>query len=64
MEILSFVLIIYGILVLYLTLSKSNLLFNNPKTKMFFKMFGEKGTIIFFVIWGLIALGIGVYLQL
>ncbi len=64
MQILSIFLIIYGILVLYLTLSKSNLVFKNPKTKMFQKLLGKKGTYVFFLLFGLIALGVGIYLQL
>lgn len=64
MEIISIFLMIYGILVLYLTLTKSNLLFGNMKTKMFYKLFGEKGTYIFFLIFGILALAVGIYLQL
>lgn len=64
MEILSIFLILYGILVLFLVLTKSNLLFNNVKTKMLHKLFGKKGTYIFILILGLIALGVGIYLQL
>jgi hypothetical protein len=64
MEFLSIFLILYGILVLYLVLTKSNLLFNNVKIKILHKLFGEKGTYIFILILGLIALGVGIYLQL
>ena len=64
MQILSIFLIIYGIIVLYLTLSKSSIVFKNPKTKMFQKLLGEKGTYVFFLLFGLIALGVGIYLQL
>jgi hypothetical protein len=64
MEFLSIFLILYGILVLYLVLTKSNLLFNNVKIKILHKLFGEKGTYIFILIIGLIALGVGIYLQL
>lgn len=64
MQFLSIFLILYGILVLYLVLTKSNLLFKNVKIKLFHKLFGEKGTYIFILIFGLIALGVGIYLQL
>lgn len=64
MQFLSIFLIVYGILVLYLVLTKSNLLFKNIKMKMFQKLFGEKGTYIFILIFGLISLGVGIYLQL
>lgn len=64
MEFLSIFLIIYGILVLYLTLSKANILFRNPKIKVFQKLLGEKGTYIFLLVFGLAALGVGIYLQL
>ncbi len=64
MEFLSIFLILYGILVLYLVLTKSNLLFNNVKIKILHKLFGEKGTYIFILILGLITLGVGIYLQL
>jgi len=64
MEVFSFVLLIYGVLVLYLTLTKSNLVFKNPKTKILYKVLGEKGTYVFFLLIGLIALIIGLYLQI
>jgi len=38
MEFLSIFLIVYGVLVLFLVLSKNNLVFNNPKTKFFSKI--------------------------
>lgn len=64
MQFLSIFLIVYGILVLYLVLTKSNLLFKNVKMKLFLKLFGEKGTYIFLLIIGLVSLGVGIYLQL
>jgi len=64
MEFLSIFLMIYGVLVLYLTLSKANILFRNPKIKVFQKLLREKGTYIFLLVFGLAALGVGIYLQL
>lgn len=66
MEILSIILIIYGIIVTYLVLTKASLVFNNPKARAFQKMLGEKGTYYFFLAFGLGSLiaGIVIYLNL
>lgn len=62
MEFLSIFLIVYGVLVLFLVLSKNNLVFNNPKTKFFQKFLGAKGTYWVFLFWGLASLIGGILL--
>lgn len=64
MEIFSIILIIYGILVTYLVLTKASFVFNNPKAKVFKKMMGEKGTYYFFLAFGLLSLIAGIMIQM
>ena len=63
MEFLSLFLIFYGIIVLYLVLTKASIVFNNPKVKLFKKWMGEKGTYYFLLGFGLLSLLAGVILQ-
>ena len=64
MEVLSIILIIYGILVTYLVLTKASIVFNNPKAKVFQKWMGEKGTYYFFLVFGLVSLIAGIIIQM
>lgn len=64
MEILSIFLMIYGIIVLYLVLTKANVVFNNPKVNLFKKWMGEKGTYYFLLFFGLAALIAGILIQM
>jgi len=64
MEVLSIILIIYGILVTYLVLTKASIVFNNPKAKVFQKWMGEKGTYYFFLVFGLVSLIAGIMIQM
>lgn len=55
-------LIVYGILMLYLTLTKSALLFKNFKVKTIVKKLGEKNTFIVLLTLGLLCLVGGILL--
>lgn len=59
---LGIVAIIYALLVFFITYKKPEKVWDMPKIKGFEKVFGEKGTVIFFYIVGLLAAGLGVWL--
>jgi hypothetical protein len=62
MAILGIVLILYAAVVVWITVAKPKAIWEMAKIKMFIKWFGEKGTVIFFYVWGALALVIGVWL--
>ena len=59
---LGLFLTIYGILLLYLTLSKSSFIFKNFKVKALTNKMGEKNTFYFLLILSIISLLGGIYL--
>lgn len=60
MQVLKIVLIIYGILCLYIGLLKPPFIWNMKKLRIMSKMFkGDRNLQIFVLIWGSIALVIG-----
>ncbi|NBI07982.1 hypothetical protein [Senegalia massiliensis] len=54
--------IVYALFVLYIAIKKPNSIWNMTKIKLFKKLLGEKGTVTFFVIWGILFIGLGVWL--
>lgn len=63
LNILGLFLIIYAMIVFFITMKKPTKIWNMGKIRFFVKVLGEKGTIIFFYIWGLIALVVGIWLM-
>ena len=59
---LGIIAIAYAALVVWIALKKPTALWEMGKIKMFRKVLGEKGTVIFFYIWAAIALGLAVWL--
>jgi hypothetical protein len=59
--ILGLLLIAYAIAVTVLAIKKPENIWNMAKIKMFRKILGEKGTVIFFYIFALIAAGFGIW---
>lgn len=55
-------LILYAVLVFWITVSKPEKLWNTGKIRGFVKILGEGGTKIFFIVIGLAALGFGIWL--
>lgn len=53
---------LYAGLVFYITFKKPDKIWNMAKINMFKKILGEKGTVIFFYIFGLLALVLGIWL--
>lgn len=56
-------LILYSLLVFFITVKKPAKIWNMGKVRGFIKVLGEKGTVIFFYVWGLLALALGIWLM-
>lgn len=63
LALLGILLIVYSAAVVYITLKKPESIWNMAKIKMFRKILGEKGTVIFFYLFALAALIIGIWLM-
>lgn len=52
---------IYAIFVIYIAIAKPPKLWEMKKIATFRKVLGEKGTVIFFIIWAVIFIGLGIW---
>ncbi|MCK5763418.1 MAG: hypothetical protein KAH05_04800 [Clostridiales bacterium] len=59
---LGLFLLIYAVAVFFIAAKKPSSIWKMKKIQMFVNLLGEKGTVIFFYIWGAIALGFGIWL--
>ena len=59
---LGIVLIVYAVLIFFITFKKPKGIWEMAKIKAFRKVLGEKGTVIFFYIWGVLAIVLGIWL--
>lgn len=59
----SIVLIVYGVLCLFIGLLKPPFIWNMKKFEVMEKMFGKKGLVIFVIVWGLIAIAVGIIID-
>jgi hypothetical protein len=62
LALLGILLFIYAIAVIYITAKKPESIWNMAKIKMFRKILGEGGTVIFFYIFAAIAAIVGIWL--
>jgi hypothetical protein len=63
LALLGLFLILYGVFVIFLTITKKpQSIWNMAKVQAFIKVLGNTGTAIFFYIFGAAALGIGIWL--
>lgn len=62
MNILAIILILYGVMVFYITIAKPKSIWQMGKIQLFIKVLGEKRTVIFFYIFGSAALAYGIYI--
>ena len=62
LALLGIVLVLYAALVFYIAIKKPDSMWEMSKIRAFRSKLGDKGTVIFFMIWGVIALGFGVWL--
>lgn len=64
METLSIILIIYGVFCLFVGLTKAPMIWKMKKLQIMQKMFGgELGLQIFIIVWGAVALAIGLWIR-
>ena len=62
LALLGILLLLYAGMVFFITFKKPEKIWNISKIKAFKRVLGEKGTVIFFYAFGLVALGLGVWL--
>lgn len=62
MKVLAIVLIVYSVMVIVLAVTKPAAIWNMKKIQLFEKYLGAKGTEIFFYVWALISLVLGIWL--
>ena len=62
MKVLAIVLILYSVIVIGLAVTKPAAIWKMKKIQLFEKYLGAKGTEIFFYIWALIFLVLGIWL--
>jgi hypothetical protein len=61
---LGIILIVYAVAVFYIAAKKPAFIWNMAKIEMFKKFLGEKGTVTFFYIWGVLAIVVGIWLMM
>lgn len=62
MPLLGILAIVYAIMVFFIAIKKPEKLWNMKKIEIFKKVLGEKGTEIFFYIWGAGFIALGIWL--
>lgn len=62
MALLGILAILYAVMVIVIAVKKPEKVWNMKKIETFKKLLGEKGTVIFFYIWGLAFVVLGVWL--
>ena len=64
LALLGIFLVLYGVFVFFLTFTKKpQSIWNMGKIQGFVKALGETGAVIFFLVWGAAALGVGIWLR-
>lgn len=59
---LGIVFILYALAVFFIALKKPAKVWGIKKIQSFIKNLGERGTVIFFIVWGLLFLALGIWL--
>lgn len=62
MALLGILAIIYAAMVFYIAAAKPEKIWKMAKIQGFIKVLGEKGTVIFFYVWGAAFVGLGIWL--
>lgn len=64
MSVLSTILVIYGVLCVFIGITKIPAIWNMGKLKVMAKIFkGDRNLQIFIIVWGIIALAVGIVLR-
>ena len=64
MALLGILALIYAFVVLFIAFKKPSRVWNMKKIEAFKKVLGEKGTVIFFAIWAVAFIILGVWLMM
>ena len=59
---LGVLLVLYSLAVFAIALLKPKAIWNMKKIQFFRNRFGEKGTVVFFLVWGVVALIVAIWL--
>lgn len=62
MALLGILAILYAVLVIYIAAKKPAKIWDMAKIKWFRKVLGENGTVIFFYIWAILFVALGIWL--
>ena len=62
MALLGILAILYAVLVIYIAAKKPAKIWDMAKIRGFRKVLGENGTVIFFYIWAILFVGLGIWL--
>lgn len=62
LALLGILLLIYAVFIVFVTIKKPDAIWNMSKIRGFKKVLGEKGTVIFFYVWALLAATVGIWL--
>lgn len=62
LALLGIFLLFYAVAVVAIAVKKPEKIWDMKKIRVFRKVLGEQGTVIFFYIWALLALGLGIWL--
>lgn len=54
--------LLYAVAVVFIAMKKPEAIWNMKKIEMFKKFLGEKGTVIFFYIWAILFVALGIWL--
>ncbi|WBW95635.1 hypothetical protein [Oceanirhabdus sp. W0125-5] len=63
MALVGILVILYAVFVIFIAVKKPEKVWNMKKIELFKKVLGEKGTVIFFYIWGIAFVLLGVWLM-
>ena len=63
LALLGIFLIIYAVAVVYIAAKKPEAIWNMAKIRMFRKILGDRGTVIFFYIFAIASAGVGIWLM-
>lgn len=64
MALLGILAILYGVAVFIIAAKKPAKIWEMAKIRAFIKVLGEKGTVIFFYVWGAAFIGLGIWLMM
>ena len=64
MALLGILAIVYALVVFFIAFKKPSAIWNMKKIEWFKKVLGEKGTVIFFVIWAIAFIFLGIWLMM